>query len=105
VTVIHKPNVSVLPSCGTGFTFKPISQEAKVSVFDEGSKFESLPAIRKFAIIIGFPDSQGVFTRRRANPADLATLAAPCCHQAHKNHVWEDFLASRIEHETHVPAI
>ena len=45
----------------------------------------------KFAIIVGFPDSQGVLTRRRGNPADLATLAVPYCHQAHKNHAREDF--------------
>jgi hypothetical protein len=61
------------------------------SVFTQSLVAKLLPAMDKFAIIIGFPDSQGVFTCRRANPADLATLAVLCCHQVHKNHARENF--------------
>jgi len=65
------------------------------SAFTASAQPNWLPDLNKFAIIMGFPDSQGVcacwkaeetgYCPGFAHPADLEKLAAPCCHQAHKN--------------------
>jgi hypothetical protein len=73
------------------FWFEQRNLSRLIALFTPRLRLKRLPAKDKFAIIAGFPDSQGVRTCKRVNPAELVTLAVPCCHQAHKNHEGEDF--------------